>query len=88
MTKCINTGAAGAKLQNDHRIVKRLGQILGATLFLGFVIQRLFVPRSARILKSDRGHLTVYLNDHLAGSMVAIELLMALEKPMRRSNPR
>ena len=34
--------------------------------------------------KSDRDgesdHLAVYLNDHLAGSVVAVELLMALEK--------
>jgi hypothetical protein len=87
MTNCIKTGAVGAKLQNENRIVKRLWQILGASLFLGFLIQRLLAARSGRISKPDRRHLTVYLNDHLAGSMVAVELLMALERTHAEIEP-
>jgi hypothetical protein len=43
--------------------------------------------RSGRISKPDRRHLTVYLNDHLAGSMVAVELLMALERTYAEIEP-
>ena len=87
MTNWINTGAVGAELQNENRIVKRLWQMLGVSLFLGFVIQRLLAAGSGRISKPDRRHLDVYLNDHLAGSMVAIELLIALEKTHAEIEP-
>ena len=80
MTNSINTDVVGAELQNENRIVKRLWQMLGASLFLGFVIQRLLAAGSGRISKPDRRHLAVYLNDHLAGSMAGIELLMTLER--------
>ena len=80
MTNSINTDMVGAELQNENRIVKRLWQMLGASLFLGFVIQRLLATGSGRISKPDRRHLAVYLNDHLAGSMAGIELLMTLER--------
>src|SRR5258708_10833066 len=88
MANRINMGAVGsAKLQNENRIVKRVWRILGASLFLAFVIQRLLAARSGRISKPDRRHLTVYLNDHLAGSMVAVELLMALERTHAEIEP-
>lgn len=70
--------------QNENQIGKRLWQTLGASLVLGFVIQRFLAVRSRQMSKPDRedesGHLTIYLNDHLAGSVVAVELLMALER--------
>ena len=73
-----------ANQQNENQIGKRLWQMLGASLVLGFVIRRVLAARSGRMSKSDRegesDHLAVYLNDHLAGSVVAVELLMALEK--------
>ena len=72
MTNSINTDVVGAELQNENRIVKRLWQMLGASLFLGFVIQRLLAAGSGRISKPDRRHLAVYLNDHLAGSRPAL----------------
>ena len=61
MTNSINTDVVGAELQNENRIVKRLWQMLGASLFLGFVIQRLLAAGSGRISKPDRRHLAVYL---------------------------
>ena len=70
-----------ANQQKENQIAKQLWQMLGASLVLGFVIQRIL---AARLSKSDReselDHLAVYLNDHLAGSVAAVELLMALEK--------
>jgi hypothetical protein len=73
-----------ANQQTENQIGKQLWQMLAASLVLGFVIQRVLAARSGRVSKPDReggsDHLTVYLNDHLAGSVVAVELLMALER--------
>jgi hypothetical protein len=73
-----------ANQRKENQIGERLRQMLGVSLILGFVIRRVLAARSGRMSKSDRDgesdHLAVYLNDHLAGSVVAVELLMALEK--------
>jgi hypothetical protein len=73
-----------ANQRNENQIGKRLWQMLGASLVLGFVIQRVLTARTEWLSKPDgegeADHLTVYLNDHLAGSVAAVELLMALER--------
>jgi hypothetical protein len=77
--------------QNENQIGRRLWQILGASLVLGFVIQRVLAARSRGFSQSDKegqfDHLAIYLNDHLAGSVVAVELLMALERAHAEIEP-
>ena len=53
-----------ANQRNENQIGKRLWQMLGASLILGFVIRRVLAARSGRMSKSDRDgesdHLAVY----------------------------
>ena len=80
-----------ADQRNEYQIGKRLWQMLGASLVLGFVIQRFLAARSGRVSTPDSegesNHLTVYINDHLTGSVVAVELLMALERTHAHIEP-
>jgi hypothetical protein len=77
--------------QNANQIGQRLWHILGSSLFLGFVIQRVVAARFRRQVKTERedqtDNLAVHLNDHLAGSVAAIELLTTLEEKYAHIQP-